>query len=87
MTDDGVRCFCPVGDEEKTKASGDSSSSRATHRSSHRRRWSASAAFALLALDTGRADTGAYAWADPTAFYQALERVGVPRREIVETVH
>ncbi|MDD7966173.1 saccharopine dehydrogenase family protein [Actinomycetospora lemnae] len=50
----------------------------------------ACAAFALLALDTGRTRTGAFApedWADPAAFYQALERVGVPRREIVETVH
>ncbi|GAA5159367.1 hypothetical protein GCM10023321_40420 [Pseudonocardia eucalypti] len=48
----------------------------------------ACAAFALLALaDPER--KGAFApedWADPAAFYQALEQVGVARHEIVETV-
>lgn len=49
----------------------------------------ACAAFAVLALDLEGEHAGAFApedWADPAAFYRALERVGVPRREIVEVV-
>jgi hypothetical protein len=44
------------------------------------------AAFASLALETQKPG-GVYApedWVDPKAFYQALERVGVPWHEIVE---
>lgn len=50
----------------------------------------ACAAFALLAIDEAGNRVGAFApedWADPAAFYGALERVGVPRHEIVETVY
>ncbi|WP_069741120.1 saccharopine dehydrogenase family protein [Streptomyces sp. EN23] len=49
----------------------------------------AAAAFAVLALEEAGARVGAFApedWADPAAFYRALEQVGVPRHEIVETV-
>jgi len=49
----------------------------------------ACAAFMVLALDETGKHAGAFApedWAEPEAFYKALERVGVPRREIVETV-
>lgn len=49
----------------------------------------ACAAFMVLALDETGKPAGAFApedWAEPDAFYKALERVGVPRREIVETV-
>ncbi|GAA1482154.1 saccharopine dehydrogenase NADP-binding domain-containing protein [Gordonia sinesedis] len=49
----------------------------------------ACAAFAVLALDQSGSRTGAFApedWAEPAAFYRALERVGVPRRDIVETI-
>ncbi|MPY81117.1 MAG: saccharopine dehydrogenase [Actinophytocola sp.] len=49
----------------------------------------ACAAFALLALDEVGQRAGAFApegWADPQAFYKALERVGVPRQQIVESV-
>jgi hypothetical protein len=48
------------------------------------------AAFMVLALDDNGTRTGAFApedWADPPAFYTALERVGTPRAEIVESVH
>ncbi len=48
----------------------------------------ACAAFMVLALDEAGTRAGAFApedWAEPNAFYAALERVGVPRREIVET--
>ncbi|MBT2423778.1 saccharopine dehydrogenase NADP-binding domain-containing protein [Streptomyces sp. ISL-22] len=50
----------------------------------------ACAAFMVLALDTAGERAGAFApedWADPQAFYTALERVGTPRSEIVEAVH
>ncbi|MEU0405317.1 saccharopine dehydrogenase NADP-binding domain-containing protein [Streptomyces sp. NPDC006197] len=49
----------------------------------------ACAAFMLLALDEAGKRTGSFApedWADPQAFYAALERVGTPRKEIVESV-
>ncbi|WOX20871.1 saccharopine dehydrogenase family protein [Streptomyces solicathayae] len=49
----------------------------------------ACAAFMLLALDEAGKRTGSFApedWADPQAFYTALERVGTPRDEIVESV-
>lgn len=49
----------------------------------------ACAAFMALALDERGKRTGALApedWADPAAFYDALERVGTPRAEIVESV-
>jgi hypothetical protein len=49
----------------------------------------ACAAFMVLALDQEDARAGAFApegWADPQAFYKALERVGVPSDEIVESV-
>lgn len=49
----------------------------------------ACAAFAVLAMDEAGQRAGAFApegWAEPQAFYKALERVGVPRRQIVETV-
>ena len=47
----------------------------------------ACAAFAVLALEEAGARTGAFTpedWAEPAAFYRALEQVGVPRHEIVE---
>lgn len=47
------------------------------------------AAFMLLALDERGQRAGAFApedWADPSAFYAALERVGTPRHEIMESV-
>ncbi|GAA4697673.1 hypothetical protein GCM10023215_39970 [Pseudonocardia yuanmonensis] len=50
----------------------------------------ATAAFAVLALEEAGTRAGAFApedWADPASFYRALEKVGVPRHEIVETVH
>lgn len=50
----------------------------------------ACAAFMVLALDEAGERAGAFApedWADPQAFYTALERVGTPRHEIVESVH
>lgn len=50
----------------------------------------ACAAFALLAIDQAGERVGAFApedWADPAQFYGALQRVGVPPHEIVETVH
>ncbi|EFF88733.1 MULTISPECIES: saccharopine dehydrogenase family protein [unclassified Streptomyces] len=50
----------------------------------------ACAAFMVLALDETGERAGAFApedWADPQAFYTALERVGTPRHEIVESVH
>ncbi|RKT87309.1 Saccharopine dehydrogenase, NADP-dependent [Saccharopolyspora antimicrobica] len=49
----------------------------------------ACAAFMVLAIEEGAGRTGAFApedWADPKAFYSALERVGTPRAEIVEAV-
>ncbi|MEV6201574.1 saccharopine dehydrogenase NADP-binding domain-containing protein [Streptomyces sp. NPDC051771] len=49
----------------------------------------ACAAFMVLALDEAGRHTGAFApedWADPEKFYTALERVGTPRHEIVESV-
>jgi hypothetical protein len=49
----------------------------------------ACAAFMVLALDESGERAGAFApedWAEPQAFYNALERVGTPRREIVESV-
>lgn len=50
----------------------------------------ATAAFAVLALEEAGTRAGAFApedWADPASFYRALEKVGVPPHEIVETVH
>ena len=47
------------------------------------------AAFMMLAVDENGTRTGPFApedWADPHAFYKALERVGTPRAEIVESV-
>ncbi|MGV9790961.1 saccharopine dehydrogenase family protein [Streptomyces sp. NPDC003435] len=49
----------------------------------------ACAAFMVLALDEAGKRSGAFApedWADPEAFYTALERVGTPRHEIVEAL-
>lgn len=49
----------------------------------------ACAAFAVLALDEAGQRTGSFApedWADPEAFYTAVERVGIPRGEIVESL-
>ena len=43
----------------------------------------------VLALDEAGTRAGAYApedWADPQAFYKALERVGTPNGDIVEAV-
>ncbi|MFF8567360.1 saccharopine dehydrogenase family protein [Streptomyces albidoflavus] len=48
------------------------------------------AAFMVLALDEGGKRSGAFApedWAEPENFYTALERVGTPRDEIVESLH
>jgi saccharopine dehydrogenase-like NADP-dependent oxidoreductase len=49
----------------------------------------ACAAFMVLALEQDGTRAGAFApdgWAEPEAFYKALERVGVPRAEIIESV-
>jgi len=49
----------------------------------------ACAAFMVLALDEAGKRAGSFApedWAEPEPFYTALERVGTPRREIVESV-
>ena len=49
----------------------------------------ACAAFMVLALDESGTRAGAFApedWADPQAFYKALQRVGTPNTEIVESV-
>jgi saccharopine dehydrogenase-like NADP-dependent oxidoreductase len=49
----------------------------------------ACAAFMVLALDQDGSRAGAFApegWAEPQAFYKALERVGVPCEEIIESV-
>jgi saccharopine dehydrogenase-like NADP-dependent oxidoreductase len=49
----------------------------------------ATAAFMLLALEQAGARAGTFApedWAEPHAFYAALERVGTPRQEVVESV-
>jgi hypothetical protein len=49
----------------------------------------ACAAFMLLALEQDGTRSGAFApedWADPQAFYKALERVGTPCSELVESV-
>lgn len=49
----------------------------------------ACAAFMILALEQDGARVGAFApegWADRESFYNALERVGVPRAEIVESI-
>lgn len=43
----------------------------------------------VLALDEAGKRAGSFApedWAGPEAFYDALERVGTPRYEIVESV-
>jgi len=50
----------------------------------------ACAAFMVLALDQNGDRAGAFApedWAEPKAFYNALERIGTPASDIVETVH
>lgn len=48
------------------------------------------AAFALLALDTGaQTDPGVYCpedWAKPVAFFKHMEKLGIPRNQIVESV-
>lgn len=47
------------------------------------------AAFMLLALDEAGTRAGAFApedWAEPAAFYAALERTGAPRADIIESV-
>ncbi|KAF7596061.1 hypothetical protein BBP40_003323 [Aspergillus hancockii] len=47
------------------------------------------AAFMLLALDDGNTRSGVFSpedWATPERFYQALERLGTPRDELVVTV-
>jgi saccharopine dehydrogenase-like NADP-dependent oxidoreductase len=49
----------------------------------------ATAAFMLLALDESDRRPGAFApedWARPDAFYAALERVGTPPHEVVESI-
>ncbi|WP_433031738.1 saccharopine dehydrogenase family protein [Actinomycetospora sp. CA-053990] len=49
----------------------------------------ACAAFMTMALDLGRERPGVFApedWAQPEAFYKALERVGTPRAEIIESL-
>ncbi|MEU3830587.1 saccharopine dehydrogenase NADP-binding domain-containing protein [Streptomyces sp. NPDC029080] len=49
----------------------------------------ACAAFMVLALDEAGKRAGSFApedWAEPEPFYAALERVGTPRHEIVESV-
>ncbi|MFE6066991.1 saccharopine dehydrogenase family protein [Streptomyces sp. NPDC056525] len=49
----------------------------------------ACAAFMVLALDEAGKRAGSFApedWAEPESFYNALERVGTPRHEIVESV-
>jgi hypothetical protein len=49
----------------------------------------ACAAFMLLALEQDGTRSGTFApedWADPQAFYKALERVGTPCSELVESV-
>ncbi|MCU7697602.1 saccharopine dehydrogenase NADP-binding domain-containing protein [Acinetobacter sp. AYS6] len=49
----------------------------------------ACAAFMVLALDETGKRSGTFApedWAEPESFYTALERVGTPRAEIVESV-
>jgi saccharopine dehydrogenase-like NADP-dependent oxidoreductase len=49
----------------------------------------ACAAFMVLALEQDGTRTGSFApedWADPEAFYKALERVGTPRDEIIASV-
>ncbi|GAA3086838.1 saccharopine dehydrogenase NADP-binding domain-containing protein [Streptomyces roseofulvus] len=49
----------------------------------------ACAAFMVLALDEAGKRAGSFApedWAEPESFYNALERVGTPRYEIVESV-
>lgn len=47
------------------------------------------AAFMVLALDESGTRAGAFApgdWAEPQAFYKALQRVGTPSAEVVEAV-
>ncbi|CEO59604.1 hypothetical protein PMG11_04276 [Penicillium brasilianum] len=47
------------------------------------------AAFMLMALEDGHKRSGVFCpedWAQPEVFYNALERVGVPKNEIIETV-
>lgn len=47
------------------------------------------AAFMLLALDSSGERSGVFApedWAEPEAFYSALERVGTPKDDIIEIV-
>jgi hypothetical protein len=49
----------------------------------------ACAAFMVLALDESGTRAGSFApeeWAEPQAFYKALERVGTPSSEIIEAV-
>lgn len=51
----------------------------------------ACAAFMVVALDDGPgARAGVFTpeeWAEPERFYQALERVGTPRAEILDVAH
>lgn len=47
------------------------------------------AAFMVMALEDGNKRSGAFCpedWAQPEAFYAALERVGVPKDEIIESI-
>ncbi|KAJ5478480.1 hypothetical protein N7530_003989 [Penicillium desertorum] len=47
------------------------------------------AAFMVMALEDGHQRSGVFCpedWAEPETFYKALERVGVPKDEIVETI-
>ncbi|KAF7617440.1 hypothetical protein AFLA_006364 [Aspergillus flavus NRRL3357] len=47
------------------------------------------AAFMVMALEDGRKRSGVFCpedWAKPDVFYRALERVGVPRDEIIESI-
>lgn len=47
------------------------------------------AAFMLMALEDGYERSGVFCpedWAKPEVFYNALERVGVPKDEIIETI-
>ncbi|KAL5358539.1 Saccharopine dehydrogenase-domain-containing protein [Aspergillus floccosus] len=49
----------------------------------------ATAAFTLLALEDGLSRSGVYCpedWAEPERFYQALERLGTPKDELVITL-
>lgn len=49
----------------------------------------ACAAFAVMALEDGKGRAGVFSpedWAEPDVFYAALQKVGTPRDEIIETL-